>query len=78
MGLELESSSDGLRRCIAELTENADLAWQVFQCTPARADAMEFSDLYIRAECAFRYSKRQSRSVQTLEDANNKDYSIGA
>ena len=45
---------------------------------PARADAMEFSDLYYKGGQSFVTVKDKADQFKTLEDANNKDYSIGA
>ena len=80
MGLELEVVPMDFDGVLSELSQkNVDLGMAGLSPDPARADAMEFSDLYYKGGQSFRISKRQSRSSsRSLEDANNKDYSIGA
>ena len=45
---------------------------------PAREDAMDFSDLYYQGGQSFVTVKDKADQFKSLEDANNKDYSIGA
>ena len=72
MGLELEVVPMDFDGVLSELSQkNVDLGM-------ARADAMEFSDLYYKGGQSFVTVKDKADQFKTLEDANNKDYSIGA
>ena len=67
MGLELEVVPMDFDGVLSELSQkNVDLGMAGLSPDPARADAMEFSDLYYKGGQSFRNSKRQSRSVQDL------------
>ena len=64
---------------LSELSQkNVDLGMAGLSPDPARADAMEFSDLYYKGGQSFVTVKDKADQFKTLEDANNKDYSIGA
>ena len=77
MGLELEVVPMDFDGVLSELSQkNVDLG--MAGLSPARADAMEFSDLYYKGGQSFVTVKDKADQFKTLEDANNKDYSIGA
>ena len=74
--LEEKGQFDGV---LSELSQkNVDLGMAGLSPDPARADAMEFSDLYYKGGQSFVTVKDKADQFKTLEDANNKDYSIGA
>ena len=79
MGLELEvvpMDVDGVLSGLA--LKNVDLGMAGLSPDPAREDAMEFSDLYYQGGQSFVTVKDKADQFKSLEDANNKDYSIGA
>ena len=79
MGLELEVVPMDFDGVLSELSQkNVDLGMAGLSPDPARADAMEFSDLYYKGGQSFVTVKDKADQFKTLEDANNKDYSIGA
>ena len=79
MGLELEVVPMDFDGVLSELSQkNVDLGMAGLSPDPARADAMEFSDLYYKGGQSFVTVKDKADQFNTLEDANNKDYSIGA
>ena len=79
MGLELEVVPMDFDGVLSELSQkNGDLGMAGLSPDPARADAMEFSDLYYKGGQSFVTVKDKADQFKTLEDANNKDYSIGA
>ena len=79
MGLELEVVPMDFDGVLSELSQkNVDLGMAGLSPDPARADAMEFSDLYYKGGQSFVSVKDKADEFKSLEDANNKDYSIGA
>jgi ABC-type amino acid transport substrate-binding protein len=79
MGLELEVVPMDFDGVLSELSQkNVDLGMAGLSPDPARADAMEFSDLYYKGGQSFVTVKDKADKFTKLEDANNKDYSIGA
>ena len=79
MGLELEVVPMDFDGVLSELSQkNVDLGMAGLSPDPARADAMEFSDLYYKGGQQPTPVKDKADQFKTLEDANNKDYSIGA
>ena len=79
MGLELEVVPMDFDGVLSELSQkNVDLGMAGLSPDPAREDAMDFSDLYYKGGQSFVTVKDKADQFKTLEDANNKDYSIGA
>ena len=79
MGLELEVVPMDFDGVLSELAQkNVDLGMAGLSPDPAREDAMEFSDLYYQGGQSFVTVKDKADQFKSLEDANNKDYSIGA
>ena len=79
MGLELEVVPMDFDGVLSELSQkNVDLGMAGLSPDPARADAMEFSDLYYKGGQSFVSVKDKADQFKSLKDANNKDYSIGA
>ena len=79
MGLELEVVPMDFDGVLSELSQkHVDLGMAGLSPDPARADAMEFSDLYYKVGQSFVAVKDKADKFTKLEDANNKDYSIGA
>ena len=75
MGLELEVVPMDFDGVLSELSQkNVDLGMAGLSPDPARADAME----YYKGGQSFVTVKDKADQFKTLEDANNKDYSIGA
>ena len=74
MGLELEVVPMDFDGVLSELSQkNVDLGMAGLSPDPARADAMEFSDLYYKGGQSFVTVKDKADQFKTLEDANNKD-----
>ena len=79
MGLELEVVPMDFDGVLSELSQkNVDLGMAGLSPDPAREDAMDFSDLYYMGGQSFVSVKDKADQFKSLEDANNKDYSIGA
>ena len=79
MGLELEVVPMDFDGVLSELAQkNVDLGMAGLSPDPAREDAMDFSDLYYQGGQSFVTVKDKADQFKSLEDANNKDYSIGA
>ena len=79
MGLELEVVPMDFDGVLSELSQkNVDLGMAGLSPDPAREDAMDFSDLYYKGGQSFVSVKDKADEFKSLEDANNKDYSIGA
>ncbi len=73
MGLELEVVPMDFDGVLSELSQkNVDLGMAGLSPDPARADAMEFSDLYYKGGQSFVTVKDKADQFKTLEDANNK------
>ena len=72
MGLELEVVPMDFDGVLSELAQkNVDLGMAGLSPDPARADAMEFSDLYYKGGQSFVTVKDKADQFKTLEDANN-------
>ena len=79
MGLELEVVPMDFDGVLSELSQkNVDLGMAGLSPDPAREDAMDFSDLYYKGGQSFVSVKDKADEFKSLEDANNKDFSIGA
>lgn len=78
MGLELEIIPVDFDGVLSELAEkNVDLGISGLSPDPAREDVMDFSDLYYKGKQVFVSVKDKADQFKSLEDANNKDYTIG-
>lgn len=79
MGLELEIVTMDFDGVLSELSQkNVDLGMAGLSPDPEREDAMDFSDIYYTGGQSFVTVKDKADQFTSLEDANNKDFSIGA
>ena len=79
LGLKLEVIPMDFDGTIMELQNgNVDLGMAGLSPDPARADAMDFSDIYITGGQSFVCLESNKDQFTSLEDANNPDYQIGA
>ena len=79
LGLELEVIPMDFDGTILELqNKNVDLGMAGYSPDPDRADAMDFSDIYITGGQSFVCLDTTTDKFPTLADANNPDYTIGA
>lgn len=79
LGLELEIVPMDFDGVLSELAQgNVDLGMAGLSPDPARADAMDFSDIYYTGGQSFVTVKDNADLFESLEAANNADFSIGA
>ena len=79
LGLELEVIPMDFDGTILEVqNKNVDLGMAGYSPDPDRADAMDFSDVYITGGQSFVCLDTTTDKFPTLADANNPDYTIGA
>ena len=79
MGLELEIVTMDFDGVLSELSQkNVDLGMAGLSPDPEREDAMDFSDIYYTGGQSFVTVKDKADQFTALEDANNKNFSIGA
>lgn len=79
IGLELEIIPMDFDGTILELqSKNVDLGMAGYSEDPDRADAMDFSDVYITGGQSFVCLESNKELFQSMEDANNPEYQIGA
>lgn len=79
IGLELEIIPMDFDGTILELqSKNVDLGMAGYSEDPDRADAMDFSDVYITGGQSFVCLESNKDLFQSMEDANNPEYQIGA
>lgn len=79
LGLELEVIPMDFDGTIMELQQkNVDLGMAGYSPDPKRADAMDFSDIYISGGQSFVCLQSNKDKFTSLEDANKPEYQIGA
>ena len=79
LGLELEVIPMDFDGTILELqNKNVDLGMAGYSPDPDRADAMDFSDIYITGGQSFVCLDTTTDKFPDLASANNPDYTIGA
>lgn len=79
LGLEIEIIPLDFDGVLNELASgNVDLGMAGLSPDPARADAMDFSDLYYMGGQSFVTVKGNEDKFTSLEDTNKAEYSIGA
>lgn len=79
LGLELEVVPMDFDGTLMELAnKKTDLSMAGYSPDPARADSMDFSDIYYTGGQSFVTSKELAGNFQTLADTNKAEYQIGA
>lgn len=79
LGLELEVVPMDFDGTLMELAnKKTDLGMAGYSPDPARADSMDFSDIYYTGGQSFVTSKELADNFQTLADTNKAEYQIGA
>lgn len=79
LGLELEIVPMDFDGTLMELAnKKTDLGMAGYSPDPARADSMDFSDIYYTGGQSFVTSKELAGNFQTLADTNKAEYQIGA
>ena len=79
LGLELEVVPMDFDGTLMELAnKKTDLGMAGYSPDPARADSMDFSDIYYTGGQSFVTSKDLAGNFQTLADTNKAEYQIGA
>lgn len=79
LGLELEVVPMDFDGTLMELAnKKTDLGMAGYSPDPARADSMDFSDIYYTGGQSFVTSKELAGNFQTLADTNKAEYQIGA
>lgn len=79
LGLTLEVIPMDFDGTIMELQQkNVDLGMAGYSPDPKRADAMDFSDIYISGGQSFVCLQSNKDKFTSLEDANKPEYQIGA
>lgn len=79
LGLELEVVPMDFDGTLMELAnKKTDLGMAGYSPDPARADSMDFSDIYYTGGQSFVTSKDLSGNFQSLADTNKPEYQIGA
>ncbi len=79
LGLKLDVIPMDFDGTIMEVqNKNVDLGMAGYSPDPKRADAMEFSSIYYTGGQSFVTIKANAEKFKTLEDTNNKAYSIAA
>ena len=79
LGLELEVIPMDFDGTILELqNKNVDIGMAGYVPDPDRAEAMDFSEIYITGSQSFMCLDSTTDKFPTLADANNPDYTIGA
>ena len=79
LGLELEVVPMDFDGTLMELAnKKTDLGMAGYSPDPARADSMDFSDIYYTGGQSFVTSKELAGNYQTLADTNKAEYQIGA
>lgn len=79
LGLELEVVPMDFDGTLMELTnKKTDLGMAGYSPDPARADSMDFSDIYYTGGQSFVTSKDLAGNFQSLADTNKPEYQIGA
>ena len=79
LGLELEVVPMDFDGTLMELAnKKTDLGMAGYSPDPARADSMDFSDIYYTGGQSFVTSKELAGNFQSLADTNKPEYQIGA
>lgn len=79
LGLELEVVPMDFDGTLMELAnKKTDLSMAGYSPDPARADSMDFSDIYYTGGQSFVTSKELAGNFQSLADTNKPEYQIGA
>lgn len=79
LGLELEVVPMDFDGTLMELAnKKTDLGMAGYSPDPARADSMDFSDIYYTGGQSFVTSKDLAGNFQSLADTNKPEYQIGA
>lgn len=79
LGLELEVVPMDFDGTLMELAnKKTDLSMAGYSPDPARADSMDFSDIYYTGGQSFVTSKDLAGNFQSLADTNKPEYQIGA
>lgn len=79
LGLELEVVPMDFDGTLMELAnKKTDLGMAGYSPDPARADSMDFSNIYYTGGQSFVTSKELAGNFQTLADTNKAEYQIGA
>lgn len=79
LGLELEVVPMDFDGTLMELAnKKTDLSMAGYSPDPARADSMDFSNIYYTGGQSFVTSKELAGNFQTLADTNKAEYQIGA
>lgn len=79
LGLELEVVPMDFDGTLMELAnKKTDLGMAGYSPDPARADSMDFSDIYYTGGQSFVTSKDLAGNFQSLADTNKNEYQIGA
>lgn len=79
LGLELEVVPMDFDGTLMELAnKKTDLGMAGYSPDPARADSMDFSNIYYTGGQSFVTSKELADNFQTLADTNKAEYQIGA